>query len=130
MDLLIALNAGLPGMASVHANSAREAVSKLATLPLLAGENVSYRFTVPMVASCVDLVVQVHRSASGHRRVSEIIALPGRVERDVVEVAQLFTTQHGGLRRGAGEPPFAERFAAAGIDPVALWCGCDDAERR
>lgn len=130
LDLLIALNAGLPGMASVHANSAREAVSKLATLPLLAGENVSYRFTVPMVASCVDLVVQVSRSASGHRRVSEIIALPGRVERDVVEVAQLFSTQHGALRRGSGEPPFAERFAAAGIDPVALWCGCDDPERR
>ena len=41
LDLLLALNCGLPGMASIHANSAREAITKLCTLPLLAGENVS-----------------------------------------------------------------------------------------
>ena len=37
LDLLLALNAGLPGMCTVHANSAREAVTKMCTLPLLAG---------------------------------------------------------------------------------------------
>ncbi len=41
LDLLLALNSGLPGMATVHANSAREALVKLCTLPLLAGENIS-----------------------------------------------------------------------------------------
>jgi pilus assembly protein CpaF len=41
LDLLIALNSGMPGMSSIHANSAREAVTKLCTLPLLAGENIS-----------------------------------------------------------------------------------------
>ena len=41
LDLLLALNSGLPGMAIVHANSAREALVKLCTLPLLAGENIS-----------------------------------------------------------------------------------------
>ncbi|MBA2774729.1 MAG: CpaF family protein [Nocardioidaceae bacterium] len=40
LDLLLALNSGLPGMATVHANSAREALVKLCTLPLLAGENI------------------------------------------------------------------------------------------
>jgi pilus assembly protein CpaF len=39
LDLLLALNAGLPGMASLHANSAREALVKMCTLPLLAGDN-------------------------------------------------------------------------------------------
>jgi pilus assembly protein CpaF len=39
LDLLIALNSGMPGMSSIHANSAREAVTKLCTLPLLAGES-------------------------------------------------------------------------------------------
>ena len=39
LDLLLALNAGLPGMASLHANTAREALVKLCTLPLLAGDN-------------------------------------------------------------------------------------------
>jgi len=41
LDLLLALNAGLPGMASLHANSAREALVKMCTLPLLAGENIT-----------------------------------------------------------------------------------------
>jgi hypothetical protein len=43
LDLLLALNSGLPGMATVHANSAREALVKLCTLPLLAGETHSRR---------------------------------------------------------------------------------------
>ena len=46
LDLLLALNAGLPGMASLHANSAREALVKMCTLPLLAGENISPKFVV------------------------------------------------------------------------------------
>ncbi len=46
LDLLIALNSGLPGMCTLHANSAREAITKMCTLPLLAGENVSPRFVV------------------------------------------------------------------------------------
>ena len=47
LDLLIALNSGLPGMCSIHANSAREAIVKLCTLPLLAGENVGDAFAQP-----------------------------------------------------------------------------------
>jgi pilus assembly protein CpaF len=39
LDLLLALNAGLPGMCTIHANSAREALVKMCTLPLLAGDN-------------------------------------------------------------------------------------------
>jgi pilus assembly protein CpaF len=47
LDLLIALNSGLPGMCTLHANSAREAVVKMCTLPLLAGENIRTAFVVP-----------------------------------------------------------------------------------
>ena len=65
LDLLIALNAGVPAMCTIHANSAREALTKLCTLPLLAGENVSDRFVVPTVASAVDLVV--HLDLDGRR---------------------------------------------------------------
>lgn len=77
LDLLIALNSGLPGMCSVHANSAREAVVKLCTLPLLAGENVTDAFVVPTVASCVDLVVQIGVEPSGSRRVRRSSRCPG-----------------------------------------------------
>ena len=77
LDLLLALNAGLPGMATIHANSAREALVKLCTLPLLAGENISARFVVPTVASSVDLVVHLGLDNGGVRRVNEIVAVPG-----------------------------------------------------
>lgn len=120
LDLLIALNSGLPGMCSLHANSAREAVTKLCTLPLLAGENVSAGFVVPTVASSVDVVVHVARDQQGKRRVREIVALPGRAEGSVIEIADLFVDRPEGLIRAAGFPPHADRFAAAGIDVHAL----------
>jgi hypothetical protein len=59
LDLLIPLNSGLPGMASIHANSAREAITKICTLPLLTRENIGSRFVVSTVAGCVDLVVHI-----------------------------------------------------------------------
>ncbi|HWH27375.1 MAG TPA: ATPase, T2SS/T4P/T4SS family, partial [Mycobacteriales bacterium] len=116
LDLLIALNSGLPGMCSIHANTAREAIVKLCTLPLLAGENVGHGFVVPTVASCVDLVVHTAKDGAGHRRVREIVAVPGRVEGDVVETADVFTTVGGRLVRADGYPPHPERFEWAGID--------------
>ena len=120
LDLLIALNSGLPGMCSLHANSAREAIVKLCTLPLLAGENVGHGFVVPTVASCVDLVVHVAKDGTGHRRVREVVAVPGRVEGDVVEVADLFVTRGEQLVRAQGFPPHEERFAWAGLDLSSL----------
>ena len=120
LDLLIALNSGLPGMCSLHANSAREAVVKMCTLPLLAGENVAHSFVVPTVASSVDLVVHAMTDVDGRRRVREIVAVPGRVEGDVVETADVFVTRGGQLVRGDGYPPHADRFARAGYDLAEL----------
>src|SRR6478609_8895474 len=123
LDLLIALNSGLPGMCSVHANSAREAVIKLCTLPLLAGENVTASFVVPTVAACIDLVVQIGVEPDGSRRIREIVALPGRVEGGVVETEDIFTSRAGKLVRAQGYPPHADRFARYGIDLVGLLSG-------
>jgi pilus assembly protein CpaF len=120
LDLLVALNSGLPGMCTLHANSAREAVTKLCTLPLLAGENVTHSFVVPTVASCVDLIVHVARTSTGQRRVTEIVAVPGRAEGDVIETADIFVTRDGELTRADGWPPHAERFARAGLDLTML----------
>ena len=116
LDLLLALNAGLPGMATLHANSAREAVVKMCTLPLLAGENISSRFVVPTVAACLDLVVHLGIDADGQRRVREIVGVPGRVEHDVIEIEPIFETVGGRLTRVRGVPPRADRFAQAGFD--------------
>jgi len=120
LDLLIALNSGLPGMCTLHANSAREAVTKMCTLPLLAGENVGSRFVVPTVAGSIDLVVQIALERDGVRRVREIVAVPGRVEGDVIEIADIFTSRGGQLVRADGFPPHVDRFERAGFDIAAL----------
>ncbi len=116
LDLLLALNAGLPGMCTLHANSAREALVKTCTLPLLAGENISARFVVPTVAASIDLVVHLGVDARGVRRVNEIVAVPGRVENDIIETENLFSRRGGELIRSNGMPSRTERFERVGID--------------
>jgi pilus assembly protein CpaF len=123
LDMLLALNSGLPGMATVHANSAREALLKICTLPLLAGENISSRFILPTVAMSIDLVVHIQLDADGRRRVSEIVGVPGRMEADVIETATLFVRRNDRLIRTEGFPPHADRYARAGIDLQALLHG-------
>ena len=114
LDLLIALNSGLPGMTSIHANSATEAVVKLVTLPLLAGENVTHSFVVPTVAASIDLVVHLQLSR-GARHATEIRAISGRVEGNAVETIPLWVRRNETLEWTGHRPP-EERFAAAGID--------------
>lgn len=116
LDLLIALNSGLPGMATLHANSARDAVTKVSTLPLLAGENVTAQFVTPTVATSIDVVVHVVRDAQGHRRVNEIAAVTGRVENSTIEMSEIFGWRNGTLERRDGFPPKQDLFAQAGID--------------
>jgi len=120
LDLLIALNSGLPGMCSIHANSAREAVIKLCTLPLLAGDNIGHAFVVPTVAASVDLIVHIGTDPSGQRRVREIVALSGRTEGDVVETSDIFHSRDGALVRADGFPPHADRFARIGIELLSV----------
>ena len=124
LDLLIALNSGLPGMCTIHANSAREAVTKLCTLPLLAGENVGHAFVVPTVASSIDIVVHTGTDGQGHRRIGEIVAVPGRVEGNgdscIIEIEDIFVTRGSRLVRADGFPPHPERFEAAGFNLLEL----------
>ena len=115
LDLLIALNSGLPGMTSLHANSANEALTKLTTLPLLAGENVTHAFVVPTVAASIDLIV--HLAARGDRRTtSQILAVTGRVEGDRVENVSLFERVGERLTWTGHHPAARDRFDSAGID--------------
>ncbi|MGG5171235.1 CpaF family protein [Pseudarthrobacter sp. J1738] len=120
LDMLIALNSGLPGMCTVHANSAHDAVTKICTLPLLAGANISSHFVVPTVASCVDLVVHCTRLANGRRRVSEILALGRRVENGVIESTMVFSIKDGELAPTGTGLPSADKLALAGYDAASL----------
>ncbi|MBG6184502.1 pilus assembly protein CpaF [Arthrobacter sp. CAN_A214] len=120
LDMLIALNSGLPGMCSVHANSAHDAITKICTLPLLAGQNISSAFVVPTVASCIDLVVHCARVSGGARQVMEIMALGRRVENGIIESSPVFRRVNGRLMVSATSMPAEEKFAEAGVDVAAL----------
>jgi pilus assembly protein CpaF len=110
LDLLIALNSGLPGMGTIHANSARDAIMKLQTLPLLAGANISHSFIVPTVASAIDLVIQIAMDADGNRRVVEIAALSGRTENLHIEMETLWNWRNGRYEEGLGLATFKQKL--------------------
>ena len=120
LDMLLALNSGAMGMTSVHANSAREALRKLTTLPLLAGENIDRRFVAATVAACVDLVVFCRRTSSG-REVTEILSVGEQVG-DGLDLTS------GAIFEGAGRtlawtgeyPTGLDKFVDSGIDVSAV----------
>ncbi len=120
LDLLIALNSGLPGMCSIHANSARDALVKLATLPLLAGRNIDSSFVVPTVAGAIDLVVHCELVRGGRRRVAEIVAPTGDVVEGSIEAQSIFTLRGEELAATGALPAREQVFARAGLDPRPL----------
>ena len=123
LDLLIALNSGLPGMSSIHANNARDALIKLSTLPLLAGRNIDSSFVVPTVASCIDIVVHCELDRTGRRRVVEIVAPSGQVTSGVIEASAIFAIGAGGLEPTGGYPSRSVKFTSAGFDPASVLAG-------
>lgn len=112
LDLLIALNSGLPGMGTIHANTARDAVMKLQTLPLLAGSNISHSFIVPTVASAIDLVIQIAMDGQGVRRVVEVITVTGRTENLHIEMESLWKWNGHMYEEGLGLNAWKKSFTA------------------
>ncbi len=102
LDLLIALNSGIPGMATIHANSAEEAIRKLQTLPLLAGENITQDFLTPTVARAIDIVIHVGMDQEGARRVLQLIAVGERTEGSHIDSDEIFTWDGANYQRGIG----------------------------
>lgn len=131
LDLLIALNSGLPGACSIHANSAADALNKLCTLPLLAGRNIDSSFVVPTVAGCIDVVVHCELDRFGARRVREIVMPTGSTVDGGVESVTIFRRdrdRNGDRKNGAllwtGEsPPRTDRFDMSGLDPQVVLGG-------
>lgn len=102
LDLLIALNSGIPGMATLHANSAREAIRKLQTLPMLAGENITQDFITPTVARAIDLVVHVGMDEDGTRRILEVLSVADRTEAGHIDCAEVFSWNGLNYDQGLG----------------------------
>lgn len=105
LDLLIALNSGLPGACTLHARSAAHALEKLCTLPLLAGGNIDRGFVVPTVAGVIDLVIHVALLPDGSRRLMEIIRPQGVRGHDEIVCEVVFDRRSGELERVTGGIP-------------------------
>ncbi|WP_407358024.1 Flp pilus assembly complex ATPase component TadA [Microbacterium sp. LTA6] len=102
LDLVLALNTGVPGAATVHANSAAEAMDKLTILPLLAGRNIDRAFIAPALAAAVDLVVHCARDAAGVRRVEEVIAPTGEIVEGRIITRTVYRAEGGGSSLAPG----------------------------
>lgn len=118
LDLLIALNSGLPGACSIHANSAQDALTKLCTLPLLAGRNIDASFVLPTVASSIDVVVHCELDRHGRRRIREIVMPTGHILGSHLKAITIFDIQDSSLTATGLLPPRLHKFDKAGFDPA------------
>ena len=91
LDLLIALNSGMSGMATIHANSAREAINKLMLLPLLGGPNIQAEFVKKTVGQVIDFAIHLERNQTGFRQVVEIIEISNDPIRDNIKINSIYT---------------------------------------
>jgi pilus assembly protein CpaF len=124
-DMLQAMNTGHEGsMATIHANTTRDALSRLESMVAMANLNLPERTVRQQIASAVSLVVQVSRLSDGSRRVMSISEITG-MEENVISMHDIFTFQ----RRGIGpdgkvlgafvptriRPKFLDRLRVSGI---------------
>ena len=125
LDMLQAMNTGHDGsLTTVHANSPRDALSRLETMVAMANLNLPEQAIRRQIASALDVVVQVSRLSDGTRKVVSIAELTG-MEGEVVTMQDIFVFQKRGIRENGevyGEfvptgirPKFAERLLVAGI---------------
>jgi len=132
LDMLQAMNTGHEGsLTTIHANTPRDALSRLETLVLTAGVDLPLRSIREQVASAFDLMVQVSRLVDGSRRVTHITEVLG-MESDVVTLQDLFVARPaetgGGLLRpleSTGlQPHFLEKLAGNGVHlPASFFLG-------
>ena len=116
LELLIAMNSGMPSMCSIHANNVRSAISKLCLLPMLAGSNVTGDFVIPTVANVIDIVVHTALTPNGLRQIQAIGSVTGRIEGSTVEIGEIFSRVNGELIPSGTFPARGELFSARGFD--------------
>mgnify|MGYP005851368373 CR=1 FL=1 len=124
LDMLQAMNTGHEGsMTTLHANSPRDALSRLETMVLMAGMELPLRAIREQIASAIDLIVHQDRLRDGSRRVTCIAEVQG-LESDVVVMQDIFRFRRRGESNGrilgsleptGIRPKFAERLEASGL---------------
>jgi pilus assembly protein CpaF len=114
LDMLQAMNTGHDGsLTTVHANSPRDAISRLEVMVSLANSNMHLAAIRQQIASAVQILVQISRLSDGTRRVLNITEVTG-METDIVTMQDIFAFEKLGLSHGG---KVVGRFAATGILP-------------
>ena len=138
LDMLQAMNTGHDGsLSTLHANSPRDALSRLETMVLMAGMDLPIRAIREQIASAIDLIVHMSRLRDGTRRVTHITEV-GHMEGDVISLSDIYLFDYsagmddkgrflGALAPTGLRPGFAEKLAQSGIDLPAAVFGVDDA---
>ena len=134
LDMLQAMNTGHDGsLSTVHANSTRDALSRIETMVLMAGFDLPMRAVRQQMASALDLIVHLERMEDGSRRVTAITEVQ-RMESDLVTLQDLFTfsiervteerTVVGSLLPTGLRPGFLHKFEKRGVEmPSSVYGG-------
>lgn len=110
-------------MTTLHANSPRDAISRLEMMVLMAGVDIPLRAVREQIASAIDLIVYLERMHDGVRRVTSVTEVQG-MEGDVVTLQELFTFRQSGVEKGrilgqlvptGVRPKFLEKLEVNGI---------------
>jgi pilus assembly protein CpaF len=132
LDMLQAMNTGHDGsLTTIHANSPRDALSRLETMVAMSNLNLPDSAIRRQIASAIDVVIQVSRMSDGTRKVISIAEITG-MEGEIVTMQDIFVFRKRGIRENGeviGEfmptgirPKFAERLLVAGIAlPIAMF---------
>jgi len=132
LDMLQAMNTGHDGsLTTIHANSPRDALSRLETMVAMSNLNLPENAIRRQIASAIDVVVQVSRMSDGTRKIVSIAEITG-MEGDVVTMQDVFVFRKRGIRE-TGEvlgdfmptgirPKFSERLLVTGIQlPMSMF---------
>jgi pilus assembly protein CpaF len=125
LDMLQAMNTGHDGsLTTIHANSSRDALTRVETLVAMAGLNLSTKSLRNYISSALEVIIQLTRLADGTRKMTSVQEITG-MEGDVITLQEIFTyeqkgqDQQGHLKgrfRATGvRPKFMDRFAARGV---------------
>jgi pilus assembly protein CpaF len=125
LDMLQAMNTGHDGsLTTLHANSSRDALSRLETMVLMAGVELPLKVVRQQVSSAVDLIIQQSRLKDGTRKVTAITEVAG-MEGDIIVLTDIFKFEQTGIGEGSKilgtlkptgiRPQFSPRLEAAGF---------------
>jgi len=124
LDMLQAMNTGHDGsMTTAHANTPRDAISRMETMCLMAGMDLPVRAIREQIAGAVDVIVQQARMRDGSRKITAIAEVSG-MEGDVITMTDIFVFEQTGMENGriigrtrptGLRPKFMEKIEAAGI---------------